>query len=139
MTEIPILIRPAEVSDLHFILHSWLRVMRRETPSECPDELFFKVHQTLLKNLLTRASAICAVNPSDTDQLFGYMVYEGNILHFSFVKSPFRRLHVFQRLLKRAFADPQDVQYSQSTYATKALSQKFKMIYNPYLFMEAAR
>lgn len=133
---IPISIREVREEDVNFILNSWLKVMRQETPLDCDNDTFFDRHKRNIIRILQSADTFMAVNPEDQDQIFGYLVSEKpNVVHFGFVKSPFRRLEVFNRLLTHALQS-ELVIYTQRTWATGFFRNKYKLAYDPFRFYE---
>lgn len=132
---IPIKLRPAQPDDINFILNSWLKVMRAEIPNNCPNEIFYRIHKERIMKTLQRALVTIAANPEDESQIFGYMVWEHpETIHFAFVKSPFRRLKIFQRLLDNVLGTKKFCTYTQHTWATNFFRRTLRLIYNPYMF-----
>jgi hypothetical protein len=100
--------------DRSFVMSSWLRGFhqagdwpRRLGTSRCPlqtgDDVrtacgccrfthrrFFDEHGRVVEQLLARSKVVVACNPERPYQVIGYVVAEPGVLHWVFVKSPFR-------------------------------------------------
>lgn len=100
--------RPMVEDDRRFIMSSWLRGFhqagdwpRRLGTDRCPQGVpcgccrfthrrFFDEHGPVLEKLLARSTVTIACNPADEKQVLGYVVAEQGVLHWLFVKAPFR-------------------------------------------------
>ena len=106
---LPIAIRPMRESDLGFVTDAWLRSYR-EGNFGVPHDEFFETQRRVIKALFRQSKVALAVDPSDADQIFGFIVWqprsEGKcLLHWAFTKHAFRRFGVFRHLLQ--IADPE--------------------------------
>ena len=103
----PIAIRPIAVEDLPFVTDSWLRSTRH---SHIFTDLkaFERTQRKVIAQLVQSSKAAIACSLEDPDQIFGYAIWEETrrkpVLHWAFVKSDFRRLGIFTRLM--ALVDP---------------------------------
>lgn len=110
--------RPMEEGDRRFIISSWLRGFHKAgdwprrlgtgrcsaTGVACTDEdkdlvcgccrhthrRYWDEHGRVIEQLLARSKVVVACNPEKPEQILGYVVAEQGVLHWLFVKSPFR-------------------------------------------------
>lgn len=110
MSELPIGLRPALTGDIPFILNSWmlshLDWLRSGggTPS-LSNAHYFEWQKPRVERLIATSVTLVAHNPEDEDQIYGYAVYRTKVpmlMHYVFVKYPFRKLGVARRLFHHA-------------------------------------
>jgi hypothetical protein len=89
--------RAGRPTDAHFLLSTWLKSYRNSGPvTKIPNANYFQGHQDLIVHILslqgTAVEVVCAKD--DPDQIIGYVVYNklAPILHYVYVKYPFRKL-----------------------------------------------
>jgi len=94
------------------------RVWRRVYQYEQPKVVLYLIH---------KAKVLVACNPEDDDQLYGFVCFEGNTLHYIYVKRTFERLGVGKLLVAQApglvFA---------SHWSMEAAHSKINLVFNPY-------
>jgi ribosomal protein S18 acetylase RimI-like enzyme len=95
----------------------------------------WRKHHAIVEGLLSRSTAIIACNPEDPDHIVGYIVFEDGVIHWLYVKKPFRQRGIGRELLAIAYKDFADeqVHYSHSSRIARAVAQKIGAIYDPYL------
>jgi hypothetical protein len=132
--------RDARPSDLHFFLNSWLRSQRLVPPHHLTDNrTYFGAFKARIERLLRadKTTAIVAVNVADAEQIYGYIVYEPGVVHFAYVKSPFRRFGICRSLVNAAFPEPPNPLVCTSSCGLFAnLQHAFNLEYNPWLLEE---
>ncbi len=134
-----IVTRLATPDDISFIYATWLRSYRNDSPATkyIGTELFYKQHEKLLDNLLgaSTTKVIIACDTQDHELIFGYMAFEPGILHFIYVKKPFRHMGIMHQLLESQSIDLATCQASHITYGLIRLwDAGVKTIrFNPYL------
>jgi hypothetical protein len=150
---IPIAIRPVAAGDIDFVFDSWLRsyfhYLKTKTHFQerleywkdplLDIQVFFPEHRRIIEKL--DANVTIAVNPEDGDQIYGWICAthpneEMVILHYCFVKQPFRHLEISKRLLTSALKDKSRVFYTHFTKAGGEFLLKGlggAAIYNPYM------
>lgn len=105
MTELQFQIRDAEPEDSPFYFMAWLRSYREhsDVARKMDERIYFKWQQKVIERLLRRARLLIAYNPDDSDQHYGFICYESSafipILHYIYVKKPFRKLGIAGELL----------------------------------------
>lgn len=106
--EVRLAVRPMRESDIELITDSWLKSYR-EGNYGVPHDEYFETQRRVIKALFRTSKVAIACDPDDADQVYGYIVWQPraagkSLLHWCFVKQPFRRFGVFRRLL--SVADP---------------------------------
>src|SRR5271165_681887 len=95
-------IRLGNKEDLPFIFSTWLKSFRYSSSfaKEIDNETYYKFHQQVIERILSRSPSIyIACDQLHPDTVFGYIVYEGPVLHFAYVKKSFRKLGIARALL----------------------------------------
>jgi hypothetical protein len=88
--------RDMEPGDRKFILSSWLRNHRkagdwpRRMANLLGEQAYYDAHTPVVEKLLERSGALVACNPLTPHQIIGYSVMSDSVLHWLFVKAPFR-------------------------------------------------
>lgn len=165
MKTYPFDIRCGKDMDLDFIEGSWVENLRGTSPHTrgIESSVYFPRQRALIRRLLAHASALCAVDPSDENVIWGYLVYEPGppfVVHFCYTKRDFRshvwvqrpgpghyeeqdgRGGVLYALLDRALdgADPRTASIVATAY-TDALgaimrAKQPRVMVDPYLLHE---
>lgn len=100
--------------------------------------IYYAGHGRVLTRLLERKQAklLIACLKEDEDVIIGYMLSEPEIMHFVYVKRPFRNMGIAKQLWQMSDLD-YACQVSHKTYDMVRLMNKHpKITYNPYLLME---
>lgn len=138
-------IRPMADTDRSFVIAAWLNNYRRESyfAARVTDKVFFYHHHAIVERLLARSRVLIACDPSDENEIVGYIVWEPGVLHWVYVKKAFRKFGIGRSLLS-ATDLPDDLAGVHITHPTKlwfttkqhgeGLEAKFPAaIHNPYL------
>jgi len=130
-----VLIRPPAAEDLPFIFSSWLKSYRdSDCAKHIPNEPYFRFHHKIVESILSRASESgtatikIACLADSSENILGWLVSEGPVLHYVYIKNAFRRLGIASKLL----GDYRPQIYSHRTYAWKLLPQLKGAVYVPY-------
>jgi hypothetical protein len=125
------LIRSIQDSDFNFIISTWLKsyydLMTGQKP---PKFVYFKAHEKIIKEVLLAKDGFIICNDEDHDQIMGYIITNGKVLHYVYVKNLFRNLGFAKILLASKKLDT----YTHHTSYIRKL--KLSYTYNPYLFKE---
>jgi hypothetical protein len=115
-------------ADRPFILSSWLKSYRNaDTVVHVNNEDYYKGQADLINQLIDRSNVIIACDPEYPTSMFGYVIYEDNVIHYIYCKFSFRR-HGVATLLHDAAGQP-----SVATHWTYVVPKlPFKVQYNPY-------
>ncbi len=146
-----ILLRRGENGDVPFITSSWLKSFR-DAPSVAgvPNTAYYYYQHKILEEILPDAEVWVACNVDRHDQALGWIcafpAKEALILHYCYVKQPFRRLGVAEMLfrhLRRRFPGGEVMfthksplfwkraKNGEESFFKKARKRGF--VYNPFL------
>ena len=106
--------------------------------------IYYNNQKEIIAYLLKDSYTIIAHNPEDPDHIFGYIVCQPTaarigVVHYCFVKQPFRGLGIGTLLLNEAknYTDHDDEHPMVATHATSVfhgmISDRYNIMYNPYL------
>lgn len=136
-------LRQATSDDLPFVYNSWLKAYKHSSrfAQRITNEVFFKYHHQVIDRILARGAKVLIATPeNDEHTILGYIVYEpynALVLHFCYVKMPFRRFGVAHKLLSPLLSEAglngTLVTFSHWTKDMDWASEKLKLQYNPYL------
>lgn len=137
-------IRPGSGADHAFILATWLRSFRHNSPMtrRITDAVFFKHHHPIVTDIVARSTVLVAALEDDPNVILGYLVTErqpgAHVLHFAYTKKEFRRMRVFSQLLEESDlpAELAGVDVSHPTFDwLEFLAPKYaRTRVNPYLW-----
>jgi len=99
---LPIAVRLARADDLAFIRNSWLRNYHEHGHlSHVPNGVFFSDdgHWGVVDRCLRGSATLVAHPEGDDDSILGWSCAAPGILHYAYVKAPFRRLGIARALL----------------------------------------
>lgn len=131
-----VLLRPATADDISLIQETWLRSYWRggRAPRVAP-AVYWAEHKRLIRGILSRAAVIVACSPEDLSQVFGWCAHERigglSVLHYCYVKQPFRRLGLAAHLLRVVTSGATGVQHTHRTRDGERLG--VTSVFNPYL------
>lgn len=159
--DVPVGFRDMEEGDRRFIMSSWLRGFhqagdwpRRLGTERCPHGIpcgccrfthrrFFDEHGPVVEQLLARSKVVVACNPTRPDQVIGYVVAEPGVLHWVFVKTPFRHdpdaehhPGIGWALMDQAgfyFGGPAGIRCSHWTKQASRIASRWGLTYDPFL------
>lgn len=149
-------LRPGRDSDTGFIYSSWLQSFREintvklrtggvgrdgypETkdlptgPALLDHDKYFFHQRGVINAILPVSKILCAVNPDDDDQLYGYAIYrdlsdEIRIVSYVYTKHTFRKMGIARKLFE-ALA-PCHIATHGGPFTRKLLA-KVKLVYDP--------
>jgi GNAT superfamily N-acetyltransferase len=126
-------VRTGNEEDWNFVYATWLRSFKRSSyfAKHIQDALFFENHHKIVEAILRRGALVRVATPAeDPATILGYLVGEGEVVHFIYVKKSFRGFGVARSLLSQT---SHDSQFSHWTYDADYLLKKYpKAVYNPY-------
>lgn len=103
---LPVAIRLAVDADLPFIRNSWLRNYHEhgEGARHVPNDVYFANagHWGVVDRCLRAGATLVATPEGDDHSILGWACASPNVLHYVYVKAPFRRLGITPRLLALA-------------------------------------
>ena len=130
-------LRDVEARDIDFIVSSWTKSYRQSFfATKMSNEVYFTEHKKVIAARFADSRAVIACTGDDIDQILGYIVFQGHVLHYLYVKQPFRRLGIGSALI-------QDAMGAQTvpiviTHITQGFCKTYKgpFTYNPYLILK---
>jgi len=132
------LIRSGAPSDAPFIFSTWLRGYRRSSFARpIPSSVYFSIHHQVIERIFARPSVQVhvACDPTDSDQIFGYIVSEGTqVIHWVYTKMMYRGRGLARALLFEAGVDPAHCTFTHLSEMGPELQARYPhSVYNPYL------
>lgn len=122
--------------DLNFILSTWLRCYRFQSPTvnRVPNHVFYPKHQLFIEKLLKKSTALMAVMKEDPVVILGYLISEPGTLHFCYIKKECRGEGIARLLLKnQGFDLSKETEFSHFTRDMDPICRKFPtLVFNPY-------
>lgn len=135
-------VREHNEKDIPFIYKSWLVNFRDSNNLEAliDKQIYFDSHKKIIDKILEQSTCLIAANPDDEDQIFGYVIFDNykklQILHYVYVKAPYRRLGIASLLKKLAFKLPHAIVTSHHTRMSMVLRDKWNLVFNPYILLD---
>lgn len=132
--EIPCAFRAGAVDAGPFVFSSWLKSHRNEGDNKhMANDVYFARMQHRINSLLHRSATIVAHNPDDAGQIYGWMCFEGPppVIHYVYVKYPFRRLGVARRLFAIANPIGAPIRVTHTGRCSGAVKHRYQLTYDP--------
>lgn len=126
-------IRQGMKDDSAFIFATWLRAYRHgsDFTRAIRDGVFFDFHSRLIARLLTHAAVRIAHPAEEPGVILGYLVHDGSVLHFCYVKAGWRRMGLARTLMQGM--DLNRCVVTHKTRLAETILAKYPgVIYNPY-------
>lgn len=147
-----ITIREVLPTDVDFIYTTWLKSYKAYSyfAKRIRNFVFYFWHHQVVEKILnkTNTRVLIACPKSETDVILGYLIYEvqdpvkyktdsedqkSNIIHYAFVKQEFRKLGIFNQIVKHADINLDKSYFSHWTFDWTPLTEKYQnLIYDPY-------
>ena len=126
-------LRGIKPSDHNYVLATWSKGILDEVPFRWMSQGVWRKHHARLE-LLVRGSAngVVAVNKDDEDHIIGYAIYCPQVIHWIYVKKPFRGLGIGRELFSNAVNEGEPFKFSHHCKATKALASHYIAEYDPF-------
>lgn len=137
--KLPIRIRAAANEDIGFIFNSWLKSYRNaQYVNGISNTIYFSSHHKLIEQILIRSNVQIACSQEDPSQIYGYSVSEKMegflVVHYVYVKHPFRNLGIGNSLLQTSGYDPKNATINtHSTDLSRRVQGKYNLVFHPYL------
>ncbi len=129
-----ILIRPAVDSDHACVISNFLKSYRLEGRNQHMSNAVYYAHFTRAAVAMAHGTVLVAVNPEDDWQILGWLALEpgdGVRLAYAYVKSPFRRMGIFTRLLSHANPEGAPVTAARTGRLFIPLRDRFDITFTP--------
>lgn len=123
--------------DVPFLFDSWLKSFRKAREvAEVPGHIYRDGQHALAARLLERCGALVAFNPRIPEQIIGWAVSERVettfLVHYVYVKHPFRRFGIGRALLLEAGPGCSRTQHTHRTELGEHLVRRCASSFNPY-------
>ena len=136
----PFKVRFADAADVPFIFSSWLRSYRETRAAKLVGNAqYYEGQHAVIEGILQRPNIVVeiACDEHDPSTIFGYIVHEVSkepLVHWLYVKLPFRNFGIGQSLLQGATSTSTKLTITHLPKIEKKLFEKFPNVnYNPYL------
>ena len=135
--ELPIAVRPFnEIADYGYILATWSRGYHKVHPFNfIPNQIYVPQQTKVINNVLERCNTLVACIDDSPDDIVGYLITqpfgEDLIVHWSNVKSNYRRFGVMKTLLNKSNADNKTLLCSHYFDLFKQLKDRYHLVYDP--------
>lgn len=134
--------RPSVKADESFIFSTWLRSYKHSSrfAQHIPSRTYFARHHKIIERIMgfpQTETVVCS--PKDkADTILGYLVFTHvhprPVIHFVYVKVPFRKFGVAKGLLEEANIHLDGAVYTHRTDNLEWVEQRFPGLqYDPYL------
>jgi len=127
--------------DKSYLYNSWITSLRYNKPFDVLERHWYNAAAAaLIARILASSNMLVAVNPSNSSQIFGYIVYNNDrrVLHYIYIKKSFRKAKVATRLMDEAFNGfIKPINYTVRTSAIPHYEDKWNLQYRPYLLAES--
>ena len=126
-----------------FIYNSWLKSYGKSNEARrMIGRVYFQGFENIINQIRdSNAYVALALNPDDSDQILGYVVFSFDdeialsVIHYVYVKEAFRRLGIAKKLLDQAHGKVKD-EAIICTFANEIfdeLKDKYLLTYNPFM------
>ena len=133
-------IRSVNESDLPFIYSTWINAMRYDSPlgKTCRVTIFTKEYVKVIDSILDldTTNILIACHVEDPYIIFGYLVYQPNLIHFTYVKDIFRQMGICKSLAEVAKITPSAVFTNKTMSITPILNKYLYLEYNPFILFK---
>ena len=135
----PIKLRPAIEADAPFIFNSWLKSYRNSHFSRfIANTVYYAEHHKIIENLIKENTVIVACNPSDPNQVYGYIcagkVDGFFVCHYIYVKHTYRNIGIGKSLINSFEHDPSGAGiYTHHTRIADRLAPRMNLVFHPYI------
>jgi GNAT superfamily N-acetyltransferase len=130
----PFILRSGRTTDAPLLFSSWLKSYWHATRSRqlVQGPIFFAEHHRLIERLIPLSAVVCACNPEDSDQVFGWAMGDpGKVLHYVYLREPYRHFGIAHRMLDVLRIE--NCAYSHRTPAFERIARERHLTFNPYL------
>jgi GNAT superfamily N-acetyltransferase len=126
-----------------FIYNSWLKSYGKSTEARrMTARVYFLNFEKIIDDIFSsNAYVALALNPDDTDQILGYVVFNWDeelglsLFHYVYVKEAFRKLGIAKKLVEQVHAklgeEPMICTFANHIFDD--LKDKYLLTYNPFM------
>ncbi len=128
------LIRDGRPGDVNLVVNSWITSHAAFTKAD-GHVVRYVHHPALVLDLVQRCSVVVACDPDDHDEVYGWLCHElvkGElVIHYLFVKFPFRRSGIADQLYEHV-ATGRPFTATHAGFLMPELRAKYVLIFDPY-------
>lgn len=128
------IIRQPTPDDIAFIYATWLNSYYYDSwAKSIRKSVYYNNYKRVVDKLLNEADISIACMPENQNVIFGYMVTEPGIIHYSFVKEDFRHFGIAKALYQHSHPHPDDkIEITHLTRSVhRILEKNLNFIFNP--------
>lgn len=134
MARIAYRLRTFEEGDRHFVSRGWASEMRRaEFSRHVPPAVYWPCQHEMIRRILEVSTTLIACDPNDPSHLYGCIVLQGEppIMHWLYVKGPYRRLGLATELVTQTIGDRRPIFCSQAPpiFHSRETVERFELVY----------
>lgn len=128
-------IRDASENDIEYIYTNWLKNFRHQSYAAIVQgPIYYDNYKKIIDHILLNAHTKVACLKENQEVILGFMTYQPKIIHYIYVKDPFRELGVAKSLYQTIFKDDEDVQITHQTKKiVSILRRKQNLVFNPFI------
>jgi len=114
--------------DRPFVASSFIRSFRKSPyVGLIPAQLYQPVYGAIVDGILDRSRTMVSFNHENQKQTFGFVTFDPDVLHYVYVKRPFRNMGIAGRLLTQAgFSRDTRFRYTFLTKQGKEIARKYE-------------
>jgi len=126
-------LRDMRDEDTSLVFNSWLKSYRSQTEGRAmTNTTFYEGHTKVIDKILGSAAVKLAVDPEDTNEVYGFICYQGDILHYAYTKHRYRGLGILSYLLESVGGRSKFTTVTHLPRNWGEVSRKYNIIFNPY-------
>ncbi len=131
-------IRNAKNTDIAFIYSNWLNSYHYDSWTRTVKKsIFFDNYKKVIDAILLNATVDIACSPANEDTIWGFIVYEPKIIHYTFVMESFRKFGIFTDLYSTHFNKDEEITITHQTRSIGPIIQANKnLVFNPFKLYE---
>lgn len=133
--ETSISLRPAEESDLQYVVKSWLRSYWHDSDyARAQGRVYHVEHRRLVLRLIQQGAVTVAAWSGDPDTIIGFACTRAGVVHYVYVREEFRRMGIAHLLVGPMASHP--VEYTHRTSILRKLPLPAAWSFNMYRWFQ---
>jgi GNAT superfamily N-acetyltransferase len=132
------LLRGPAPTDIPFVLNSWLKSARDVGDhASMSNAVYFAGYRNECVAKLETGNVTVACSSEDPDQIYGWLAWTGRVIHYVYVKHPYRRFGLARAMVEHSFPAIGKVPTLVTNVGRfhKDWGRKFQIEYDPYSWM----
>lgn len=128
-------LRDAEASDISFIYDSFMKSYKADGPlgKITTKRVFFQEFPQVIDRILSTSKVQIMCLSEEPKIIVGYIIFQPQLIHYIFVKEPFRRNGIAKTLKSHALGLNDSFTYTHITHHVKKLLTKYPdALFNPF-------